>query len=525
MLNNNLTIKVILSFFTLTFIATLIFYFANVHMDEFIQFFALKYDNDNFNVINFSQGYNAYIKKAPLFKSLIYQPFQYVGSIQSYLFRPFYNNFSIINAKYLYSLISLIIIYTLYFIAFNVDKKKIYLAVTFLPIITVIMHDSGPVNISIIIFFLSKIIVNKIFNNKNVLLNILLFLVLICFYIVGLFDKIFFIYLYPSIFFFSLSGINFWESKKKMIIYITCSLLFLIYSFLFVKSGIYSIDYNQPNLILNKSTIGAPNVALSSGVKYLLEDRIESAIAIIKTFDYPFFLSLNFDLKKYYGISIFGFTPIILIIFFLFQKSKIKKFAFTNFLNINVILFLASLCSMIFMFLLFGGIRLPHHTIFIYLPLIGILTELDLKFSPYNNLLKFHLFSIFSFFLIMFVSKPESRISEKYNDIHEVILRKTNTYKNVVINFSGWNYYYIESLNRDNLKKYVTYVKPSSKFEYQRLLKFVKGKNAVLINVFSNLDNDSIEMKNEINYISKDFNKSSLIYNSNFNPIYLYENK
>jgi hypothetical protein len=511
--------------FILFVFATLIFFLANVHMDEFIQFFSIKYNDDQFKLINFSQGYNAYLKKEPLFHILIHQPFQYVGPVQSFLFKPYYFFCSILYAKYFFSLTSLIIIYLLYFTSFGIKKSYYILAITFVPLIAAVMHDSGPVNISIIIFLASRIIIKKIFETKNRLLIFLLFVILFSIYIVGLYDKIFFIYLFPSIFLFSLTAINFRQSRKKLLIYLTCSIAFFIYSYFFVKSGIYSVDFNQPVISLKKTIIGAPNVTLSSGVNFLFNDRIETLKAIIKNFDYPFFLTLNYDLTNYYKYSILGITPIIIFIFIIFNISKIKFFLKNNLFNDNTILFSGSLFSMIFMFLFFGGIRLPHHTIFIYLPIIGLILNINITSGQIMNFIKIHIFSLLAFFLIMLVANPEPRVIENYNKLHEAIIRNSPINKNIIINFSGWNYYYIESLNKDNLGKYVTYVNLSNKYEYSRLLKLVKDKKGVLINVFSVDKKSRDELHKEIEHFALNFEKSNIIYNSKSNPIYLFEMK
>ena len=137
-------------------ISLLIGFKLHTHTDEFILFNDLAFKHPNFILNNFTLGFDGYTKI--FFKSFEVQlPFLYTGNVQSFFFSPFYWVFPIEIAKFVYSFCSLTIIFLLIRKAFNLSISKLYILVLFIPIYVTVLHDSGPVNFSIIVFLITKI--------------------------------------------------------------------------------------------------------------------------------------------------------------------------------------------------------------------------------------------------------------------------------------------------------------------------------------------------------------------------------
>ena len=514
-------------------IAGFVFYYLPIHMDEFFHFFDLKYLDKNFSQINYHFGFNAYLKKVPFFDLYIKQPYIYVGTIQSFLFHAFYDAFNIINGKFIYSFVSLIVILFLLKKALKLEDKSLWILITFPPIIFAVMHDAGPVNISIMIFLLSKILIDKIFKSNNIFATILLFIILAGLFLIGLFDKIFIIYLLPSLVIFSLADIEFDKKNyTKLFAYATIIILFILYAYAFLNSGVYAIDYN--NEVLVSSKLNVTGDTFPHSIKKLLRDRNIVLSSILRNFDYSFYVERNYDLSEYYKKFPLGIATYFLlagIAYKLFTKRNflknamprsIKNLGQLSKIKLNFVFYFASFITLCGTFLVLGGTNYSHHMVFLFIPLLGMLFSYGSYFTK-MPLIKFYYFTSILILLVnIFLSKPAPLIRESYYKVHDVIKKEIGN-KQTVINFSEWNYYAIESLNKDNKNNFVTAVDIKNKYEFDRLLNFCKKNKLNLVNVFGYDPGENEEtMLEEIKVMDNKFHQKKVLLNSKYIPVYMY---
>ena len=216
-------------------ISATIWFGLHTHTDEFLHFNDLVFKHPNFVLNNFTSGFDAFTKiffntfEVPL-------PYLYTGNVQSFFFSPFYWIFPIEMAKFAYSFCSLTIIFLLIRKAFNLSISKLYILVLFIPIYVTVLHDSGPVNFSIIVFLLTKIgfeYYYELQKKSSIIFYSLGFCIL---WSIGFYDKLFFIYLFPALLFFALSSIpkKHILSTKSLWLLLSCLAFFsFVYYYLF----------------------------------------------------------------------------------------------------------------------------------------------------------------------------------------------------------------------------------------------------------------------------------------------------
>ena len=210
------------------FISFYIGFFINTHLDEFILFVDLAYRNPSFYLNQFPNGYHAYVKLLP-FDIKLNLPYAYLGNVQGFLFYPFYCLFSIELAKFAYSFASLVSICWLIKSTFNVQGAKLWFLVFLVPLYITILHDSGPVNISIICYFISKSLIFRLYHSQSMRLIALYCILISLVWFIAFYDKMFFLYLFPSVLIFSISGLT----KEKIFSFRSVSLLIPIFIFCF----------------------------------------------------------------------------------------------------------------------------------------------------------------------------------------------------------------------------------------------------------------------------------------------------
>lgn len=497
-----------------------IFFNLDIHQDEFISFFGLKSLDGNFSQVKYSFGFNFIKKPLPFLDLDISQPFYYIGNIQGFLFYPFYQYFPLLEAKFYYSIINFFIIIYLFKKVLNTENANIiYL---FFPLYITVLHDGGPV-VTHLQIFLGIALLSKVFlMNSHKLVAFSAFVGIILLLFLGLFDKIFFIYLVPGIFLFSLSGITLNNKLLKLGLLVVFYLLFLTYSFLFVQIGFWELNYNLPNPVFQWRSITSLN-------HWPIFDTLKS---LFQTFEIAFFVKRHFNVDFYYNyfpLGILGPILFLLLIFKIFRGVSRKSIFDFNLhyilegeVNAPVFYFL-SLISMILIYIVLGGIAFNHHTIFIFIPILAIFIKMP-RGSYFKNLFLAAYFSQVMFFLVILFSFPKNVLLEcSYKDLHSIInYQNREKASENVVNFNGWSYYFIESLNKDRRSKLVTNVSFNNKIEQKRLLEYCIVNKLKLINVYDNVF-DKEGMADDILKITKKSKQSKLLMNSPNFKIYEFD--
>jgi hypothetical protein len=121
---------------------------------------------------------------------------------------------------------------------------------------------------------------------------------------------------------------------------------------------------------------------------------------------------------------------------------------------------------MAIVFLALGKVRFGHHAIFLWIPLLGFLT--DGSYPPFRKGLWKVFIGLNAVFLIgnIFFGQPHEAIREGYARIAAGTQR--HDIPRAIINFDDWNYYYIRSLDNER-NDIVTWVKPDQKVASKRL--------------------------------------------------------
>lgn len=476
-----------------------IFWGMNVHMDEFINFHTLAYAQENFKLNQFSEGYQAYVKNTPLGK--IYLPFPYVGNLQAFLFYPFYILFPLFWAKAIYGLLNIWIVFYLLLKIFNPTQYNSFLLLLFMPLYVVVMHDAGPVNVSLIIFLWTKVLIEKIYFLKQNLIKWSYIILLSFGWIFAFYDKIFFIYILPGCLLFSIAHIpnRILFSKKSFLLGLPI-IVFGLFVFVFMKWEICSTLYESKNLIY---ACLSQNQYLSSGelnhvvsflkqikngifslheLKEILSDRLTVFGIILHQFDFSFYLLRNVDYLSFLQVKSFGLKPyfsnisfIIFLIILLIKGRSASKFFSSN--NRVLFFYLLSFFSIVLVFLILGKVRFGHHTIYLWLPILGILVNEKNQFFR-KPMILFFSFNMLFFVYNVIAGTPNSEIKSGYHSIEKQTHLPGN--EKAIINFGSWNYYYIRSLDNPN-GDIVTFVQQENPNSFNRLLSLADSLDLPII--------------------------------------------
>ncbi len=497
----------------------------HVHMDEFISFHPLAYGQPNFHLNTFNEGFQAYIKKGPWGISA-YVPFPYIGNLQAFLFYPFYVTLPLIVAKVSYSIISLYVIFWSFFRCFKPNRSGQVFLVLFLPMYMAVCHDGGPVNVTIIIFLWTKIWVEKLYGNNNASFKFGISCLIVFAWCLAFYDKIFFIYLWPAALVFSFTRIGFSKLRSRSTFYLGSAMgIFFLFVIIFMRYEICATDFNSPNLtklcLPESQFLGfGDGAAVMIFIKKMYHghfslaplheifiDRKNVYGNILYQFDYSFYLLRNVDYFSFLQVKIFGFLPIFAWIFvgtglvFFFKRPR---FYLQN-------TYLISFFVMALVFMALGKIRFYHHTIFLWIPLLGFL--LDGPTPPFRNKILIGLFVANSALLIWNIAfgMPNEFIKEGYDKIARGTQRKE--IPRAIVNFDSWNYYYIRSLDNDR-NDIVTWVTSDKEIASKRLFALSDSLHLPIVYVGSNQKPIPLP---------KGFSKRLLVASKN-NPIYLISN-
>jgi len=463
----------VLKQFGVVLIISLICYFGiNFHQDEFLHFHNLAYLNPNFYLVNFTEGFQAYSKNIINYQFNV--PFPYTGTIQGILFYPFFKLFPLIVGKGLYSFLSLILFFYLLRKELNLGEKGTWIMCLFIPFYFTTLHDAGPVNLALIIYLLTRILVSKIYASKSFLRLLYLSSILLLIWAIACFDKLFFLYLIPSLIPFCLVKINFKDINWKSTISICITLLVLFTLFSQYLNSNLSVKYfskDTPSFEtkpLKKHLLDEEKLGIESLIKGVLDpyknkkilkeifdDRLEGTNAFIKQFDFSFYLNRNLLGSTYYRHFYFKDYPIflLLLLFAFVSQFIIRNFsklgsAFIRWKNnpnsndfYKASLYGLTIAMMLATFLILGRVKWGHHFIFVWIPIFGLLFDNSYKFYTSIYLKIYFVFALLMVSINYKISDWFYWISVDYSTIQKHT--GSSEKRKAIINFASWSFYYI----------------------------------------------------------------------------------
>lgn len=519
----------VLKQFGVVLIISLICYFGiNFHQDEFLHFHNLAYLNPNFYLVNFTEGFQAYSKNI-----LNYQfnmPFPYTGTIQGILFYPFFKLFPLIIGKGIYSFLSLILFFYLLRKELNLGEKGTWIMCLFIPFYFTILHDAGPVNLALIIYLLTRILVHKIYTSKSFLRLLFLSSILLLIWAIACFDKLFFLYLIPSLIPFCLVKINLKDLNWKSSISVFITLLLLLTLFNQYLNSNLSVKYfsnatpNFETKLLRNHLLDEEKLGLESFVKgifdpyknkkilmEIFDDRLEGTNAFIKQFDFSFYLNRNLLGSTFFRHFYFKDYPIFLL---LFLFAFISQFIIRNFSKLGpafirwknnpnsndfykASLYGLTIAMMLATFLILGRVKWGHHFIFVWIPIFGLLFDNTYKFYTSIYLKIYFVFALLMVGINYKISDWFYWISVDYSTIQKHT--GSSEKKKAIVNFDSWSFYYIRSIDDQN-DDIVTWVSPLDTIQMTRLLDLSDSLKIPIINV---MNIDYVDTRNKQSFNKK----------------------
>ena len=523
----------------------------HTHTDEFILFNDLAFQHPNFILNNFTAGFDGYTKI--FFNTFeVSLPFLYTGNVQSFLFKPFYWIFSIEIAKFAYSFCSLIIIFLLLNKAFRLSIPKLYILVLFIPLYVTVLHDCGPVNISIIVFLLSKIGFEYFYAAQKKMTQLYFALAFFLLWSIGFYDKLFFVYLFPGLIFFALSSI-----PKKQIISIKS--LWLIFScFAFFSFVIYyltsdfritlfhttnSQKYTAPlNQILGGGNDLKPlirfikffpgSIVEMSQLRELVTDRLLVIHTLMNSFDFSYYFVRNLEsplFKPQKLIANLSIDYILFLVFFvpslffvvknLFKSTLLKSIDSAHYTK--SFFYILSILCLVGTFLIIGKIRSPHHTLFIWIPLLGLILDNPFQFERKKSFLIYYAFTLGVSSFNFLNTPPQKFIVDEYEKI--IPYSQRDNPKMQIVNFDTFNHFLTRRIDNPN-GHIVTYVDPRDSIQFARLLRLSDSLKMPIIEITGKNDwgyQHDITLKQKMNFIKQYHRNIVMLNTSSEIPIFL----
>ena len=523
----------------------------HTHTDEFILFNDLAFQHPNFILNNFTAGFDGYTKI--FFNTFeVSLPFLYTGNVQSFLFKPFYWIFSIEIAKFAYSFCSLIIIFLLLNKAFRLSIPKLYILVLFIPLYVTVLHDCGPVNISIIVFLLSKIGFEYFYAAQKKMTQLYFALAFFLLWSIGFYDKLFFVYLFPGLIFFALSSI-----PKKQIISIKS--LWLIFScFAFFSFVIYyltsdfritlfhttnSQKYTAPlNQILGGGNDLKPlirfikffpgSIVEMSQLRELVTDRLLVIHTLMNSFDFSYYFVRNLESPLFkpqklianlsidYILFLVFFVPSLFFVVINLIKSTLLKSIESAHYTKSFFYILSILC-LVGTFLIIGKIRSPHHTLFIWIPLLGLILDNPFQFERKKSFLIYYAFTLGVSSFNFLNTPPQKFIVDEYEKI--IPYSQRDNPKMQIVNFDTFNHFLTRRIDNPN-GHIVTYVDPRDSIQFARLLRLSDSLKLPIIEISGKNDwgyQHDITINQKMNLVRQYHRNIVMLNTSTEIPIFL----
>ncbi len=435
------------------------------HQDEFLHFHSLAYQMPTFELNKFKEGYAAYEKFFP-FGLSVYFPFLYTGNLQGILLAPFYGLLPILQAKMAYSVLSLALLYYLLLRTFTLTPAGKWFLFLFVPFYVAVLRDAGPVNVALLVYVLSFYVVRFISKPNGWIAAFGLAIM----WSVAFYDKLYFVYLMPSLLVFALNGIPFQDIfKRDFMLKIGFSLVgFSLFVLVYLWSDVRVSQFQAQDLADVKMPFF--RILASASDFSFWEERSIVRHTIVNQFDFSFYVLRHLNYTDFIqskipgGLSWFGYGFFALIVLEFKHTDRRSKW------------YLVAFLVMILTFLALGKIRFGHHTVFLFIPLLGF--WFDGRRPVYLKSLWVWLsINIFVFGINLYQAQAHESLRTDYRDL----VQKTKLAKPVIVNFDSWNYYYLRNLDAD--QAIVTWVDLRDSVQTNRLFALSKKLNLPIVNV------------------------------------------
>lgn len=458
------------------------------NMDEFIKYHRLAcwaFDGSQYSV--FQEGCDKY--SASIFGIPFHRNYQYIGVLSNYLYAPFYYLITGIYSHYLFGLVSLLIFSFLLVRALKVRWECNFIPLTFFPLLYLMVHDHGPANLSLITYPIFFLLVQKLFA-RDLRIKSFLFLALgiAITTLVGLDEKVFYLYLIPQILILSFAigllqdgGLFKRSDISQALPLVVRRVFFLGLVILLVCAGfllfIKTEGVNYFRYLVELKKIQSREAPIGFGDIYRFLIQFGST-----PYAYPHrIFHLN---EAYLTISQIVFSPLLAIAAFTVWHCRNRAAVWVLLLS-EVILVLT--------FFVTKNVWASHHFIFLQIPLIILLilfaNASEKKFLLVSALLVINVVTNI-YLLKNSTVQGHARLSQ--NGIFEY-LSQNEIAKNSLINFSSFGGYFILSLygNKDQV---VTWKDLKNKESGDVLLQLSeKTSRRYLINACESCDLDNIQ--------------------------------
>jgi hypothetical protein len=482
----------------------------HTHLDEFILFVDLAYRNPNYFLNQFPNGYQAFVKHFPLGLEANL-PYAYLGNVQRFLFLPFYLLLPLELAKPLYSFSSLLVIYYLMIDSFKLKGYQIWMLILFLPIYVTVLHDSGPVNVGIISFFLSKRFVERIFSDIRKWERLMFGALLALLWSIAFFDKQFYLYLFPGVILFSLVNIR-WANLLNYRVwgFILPVFVFLAFVVFYLKGETqikeYEADHLVSRIVPTKSLLGgSPDVILLlkfirhfpdtvhlwPSLDALFQERLMTFATYLNSFDFSFYLIRNLNVKEFKFITLGSNFSISTWLFFLALISLFCRYVLkvikrgikqTEF---KTIFYFLSFLTLSFTFIILGKVRSPHHFIYLWIPLFGFVFDNGYRLDRSLLFLVYYSFNVLLGAYNLVFSGPEEHIVDDYQSIVSYTRRDDPSFQ--IINFDSWSHSFTRVLDNPN-NHLVTWIDLRDERQLNQLIHLSDSLHRPIIEVSQRLD-------------------------------------
>jgi hypothetical protein len=436
----------------------------------------------------------------------------------------------LIIGKGIYSFLSLILFFYLLKKELNLGEKGTWIMCLFIPFYFTILHDAGPVNLALIIYLLTRVLAHQIYISKSFLRLFWLSSILLLIWAIACFDKLFFLYLIPSLIPFCLVKIDLKDLNWKSSISIFVTLLVLFTLFNQYLSSNLSVRYfsnvtptfetkplkkhllDEEKLGVESLIKGALDPYKNKKVLYeILNDRLEGVNAFIKQFDFSFYFNRNLLSSTYYQHFYLKDYPIFLLLFlfafvsqFIIRNFRKAGSAFIRWKNkpnssdfYKASLYGLTIAMMLATFLILGRVKWGHHFVFFWIPIFGFLFDNSYKFYTSIYLKIYFVFALLMVGINYKISDWFYWISVDYSTIQKHT--SSSKKKQAIVNFDSWSFYYIRSIDDQN-DDIVTWVSPLDTIQMTRLLDLSDSLKIPIINV---MNIDYVDTRNKQSFNKK----------------------
>ena len=234
------------------------------NMDEFLAFHAYSCTNESqsLNFGNFScPGIETNLGFLKYYRS-----YDYIGISSSIVIGIFNLFFPAQLSYYIFGFLSLIIIIKGIQKSFEIENRSLFLFIISPPLLYPIIHDTGPVRLSLIAFSWGPYLLKRVSEATDWLRTCIYTMLTVFLFLIAIEDKPFFLFLIPSIYLLSGKGFSSLKSIKKIIVIAITVFLSTLY-LNFAKTGELSylriLEMNRSNLGIRRGLIGGVLYAIS----------------------------------------------------------------------------------------------------------------------------------------------------------------------------------------------------------------------------------------------------------------------